>query len=192
LDPNIMPLQTMPLRPGAFLETIIGFLLPYFVATAADIESARTEIIDTLASYAVRTPAEVLMAAQIIALGMTTLDTLREASTEDLSLSMRIRHRGNARNLNRAALQTEKALNESLARDLPETSPVQESDIDERALADQTAASATTGAATPLPALTQQERHRQLTALAMIDGLKQMGIPIQIIPGSMGSAAPPA
>jgi hypothetical protein len=191
-----MPFQTQPLRPGAFLDSIVGFLLPYFIATAADIEAARSEIIDTLASYAVRTRAEVLMAAQILALGMTTLDTLREASTEDMSLSMRIRHRGNARNLNCAALQTEKALDQRLARDLPEMSPIQEpipeqdANIDQVAAANEMGASVTARATNQLFESTQQERHRQVTALAMIEGLKQMGVPIQIIPGSMGSASP--
>jgi hypothetical protein len=181
----------MPLRPGAFLDTIIGYLLPFFIANATDIDAARTDIIDTLASYAVRTRTELLMAAQILALGMTTLDTLREASTEDMPPSMRIRQRGNARNLNRAALQTEKALDLRLARDLPAQEAVaeQEPNIDEFVLAEPTDAPATTNAATPLSEMTQQERHRQVTALAMIEGLKQMGVPIQIIPGSMGSAS---
>ena len=99
-----------PSRPGAFLETIIAFLLPYFAGAAADIDDARSEILDTLACYATRTRAEMLQAAQIIAFGMTTLDVLAEARVAEMSPSMRIRYRGCANGLNRSTLQTEKAL----------------------------------------------------------------------------------
>ena len=109
----------VPLKPSAFLETVIAFLLPHFSAAAADIDDARSEIIDTLASYATRTRAELLQAAQIIALGMTTLDVLAEAKTADMSMSMRIRFRGCANGLNRAVLNTEKSLDRHLACDLP-------------------------------------------------------------------------
>jgi hypothetical protein len=51
---------------------------------------------------------------------MTTLDVLREAKTMEMSQSMRIRHRGNANSLNRAAVQTQKSLDHNLARELPE------------------------------------------------------------------------
>jgi hypothetical protein len=57
--------STMAQRSSAYLETIIAFLLPYFSAAAADLKDARSEIIDTLASYATRTRAEMLQAAHI-------------------------------------------------------------------------------------------------------------------------------
>jgi hypothetical protein len=50
------------------VESIITFLMPYFSIHASDVRGARSEIIDTLASYATRTRAEMLQAAQIIAL----------------------------------------------------------------------------------------------------------------------------
>jgi hypothetical protein len=89
--------------------------LPYFTIATADISHARIEIIDTLGSYAIRTRAEMLQAAQIIALGMTTLEVLAEARTAEMSPSMRIRCRGCANGLNRSTLQTEKALDLRLA-----------------------------------------------------------------------------
>ena len=106
-------------RPGSFLETIIAFLLPYFIAAATDKHEARSEILDTLVSYDTRTRAEMLQAAHIIALGMTTLDVLAEAKTAEMSLSMRLRYRGCANSLNRSTLQTEKALDQRLGRELP-------------------------------------------------------------------------
>jgi hypothetical protein len=94
---------------SAFLESIIAFLLPYVITAAKDARDARTEIIETLEAYATRTRAEMLQAAHIIALGMTTLDVLAEAKTADMSPSMRLRYRGCANGLNRSTLRTEKA-----------------------------------------------------------------------------------
>src|SRR5271154_7637555 len=79
-----------------------------------DKHEARSEIIDTLASYETRTRAEMLQAAHIIAFGMTTLDVLAEAKTAEMSQSMRLRYRGCANSLNRSTLQTEKALDQRL------------------------------------------------------------------------------
>src|ERR1700687_1716662 len=104
----------MALRSSSFLETIIAFLLPYFTDAAMDKHEARSEIIDTLASYETRTRAEMLQAAHIIAFGMTTLDVLAEAKTAEMSQSMRLRYRGCANSLNRSTLQTEKALDQRL------------------------------------------------------------------------------
>ena len=109
----------MALRSSSFLETIIAFLLPYFIGASRDKHEARSEILDTLTSYETRTRAEMLQAAHIIAFGMTTLDVLAEAKTADMSQSMRLRYRGCANSLNRSTLQTEKALDQRLARELP-------------------------------------------------------------------------
>jgi hypothetical protein len=37
--------------PNSFLETIIAFLLPYFIGASRDKHEARSEILDTLTSY---------------------------------------------------------------------------------------------------------------------------------------------
>jgi hypothetical protein len=115
------------------LETIIGFLLPYFADTAADLRSARTDVIETLISYGSRTRAEFLQAAQIVALSVSTLEVLYEAETTEMSPAMRIRHRGNANSLNRAAERTQKALDQSLAREVPERprAPAEPNPIDD-------------------------------------------------------------
>ena len=105
--------------PNSFLETIIAFLLPYFSAASRDKHEARSEILDTLASYETRTRAEMLQAAHIIAFGMTTLDVLAEAKTAEMSQSMRLRYRSCANSLNRSTLQTEKALDQRLGDELP-------------------------------------------------------------------------
>jgi hypothetical protein len=107
-------------KQSACLDTVIGFLLPYFAAAAADLRSARADVVETLVSYGTRTRAEFLQAAQIIALSMTTLEVLHEARTMEMSQSMRIRHRGNANSLNRAAVRTQKALDHNLTREVAE------------------------------------------------------------------------
>src|SRR5271167_2264283 len=109
----------MALGPGSFLETIIAFLLPYFTDAAINKHEARSEILDTLACYETRTRAGMLMAAHIIALGMTTLDVLAEAKTAEMSQSMRLRYRSCANNLNLSTLQTEKALDQRLGDEIP-------------------------------------------------------------------------
>jgi hypothetical protein len=110
-------------HPSAFLESIIAFLLPSVMTAAKDVRDARNEIIETLGSYGTRTRSEMLQAAQIIALGMTTLDVLAEAKTAEMSQSMRLRYRSCANGLNRSTLRTEKALDERLAYDPPPPVP---------------------------------------------------------------------
>jgi hypothetical protein len=107
-------------RYSLFMQHIIGFLMPYFADTAADLEATVEEILQTLASYGARTRAETLKAAQIIALSMTTLEALAEAKSADLSPSLRVRYLGCANSLNRSTLQHEKTLEKRLASDIPD------------------------------------------------------------------------
>jgi hypothetical protein len=134
----------MPCHTGAFLETIITHLLPHFLAAAKTPQEARQEILTTLNGYETTSRAELLLAAQVIALGMSTLDALADAKAPDTPPALRIRHRGTANSLNRSATQTEKTL------DRRRTNP---------------------------PA------QDHLWAGAMLDTLKQMGIPLRPDPG---------
>jgi hypothetical protein len=168
------------LKPSAFLETIIVFLLPYFTIGTADPIEARTEILETLASYATRTRAEILQAAQIVAFGMTTLDVLAEARTAGMSMSMRIRFRGCANGLNRSTLQTEKALDHRLACDpprAPEPTPEPVSDIPNPAMP---VALNRSYDARPAIGTAPEELNRQLWAGAMMDTVTRMGIPLAL------------
>jgi hypothetical protein len=175
--------------------------LPYFSIHAQDVRGARSEIIDTLASYATRTRAEMLQAAQIIALGMTTLDVLAEAKTVEMSQSMRIRYRGCANGLNRSALNTEKALDRRLDCDLPAASPdpvpepvnaVPDADMEVameharaaieahrnrlRPASDAPKTPIKTSVKTPHPT-SPDEQTKQLWSGAMVDALQQIGLP---------------
>ena len=123
LDPS--PLPPNPLPPSPFLNRLIRFLLPFFIGECPDLDAARAEILETLASYGARTRSELLNAAQIIAYGLTALDVLHEAKTTEMSPSARLRHRSCANGLNRSGQQNEKALAKRLASDPPkaETPP---------------------------------------------------------------------
>jgi hypothetical protein len=162
-------------------------LLPYFSAAAADIHEARSEIIDTLASYATRTRAEMLQAAHTIALGLTTLDVLADAKTVEMSPSMRLGHRSCAISLNRSTLQTEKALDLRLCDELPAAAdPIPEpiNDLQEtelKAAIEQTQVKTDTHRDRANPP-THEERNKKLWAGAMIDALNQLGVAVQPVP----------
>jgi hypothetical protein len=148
----------VPPKSNAFLEAIIAYLLPYFALHAKDPQDARSEVIDTLASYATRTAPEMLQAARIIAFGFAALDTLAEAKTTELSPALRIRCCSCANSLNRSTATTEKALGQSLAKN-PSPAP----QPDKRA---RTAI----GSLHPHP-----DQNTTIWAGAMIDALARMG-----------------
>jgi hypothetical protein len=112
--------HAMPLTTQPFLLTMIAFLEPYFVGVGMDITVAQAEIVQTLASYGTRSRSEIINAAKIIAFDMSTLDTLREAATTEMSPSLRLRYRSCANGLNRSSQQNEKTLAVRLACDLHE------------------------------------------------------------------------
>jgi hypothetical protein len=135
-----------------------------------------------------------LMAAHIIALGMTTLDVLTEAKTAEMSLSMRLRYRSCANSLNRSTLQTEKALDQRLGDELPAAPAEMAEPIDDMREAEIMAviqqhkakidaqrprAQPATG---PHLATDQTWNAAQLWASAMMDSLQQPGAPVQPTP----------
>jgi hypothetical protein len=168
--------------PSPFLETLIRFLLPFFIGTAVDMDAARTEILETLAAYGTRTRAEMLNAAQIIAFGMSTLDTLAEAKTAELSPSMRIRYRGCANGLNRSTLQNEKALDRRLACETP-SEPLAEPTNDTPDHQVNTKIDTHRDRRAGTNPTTLQDRNKQLWATAMMDTINQMGLPKSPTPG---------
>jgi hypothetical protein len=192
---NCTPDRPMALRPNSFLETIIAFLMPYFIGASRDKREARSEILDTLAAYETRTRAEMLQAAHIIAFGMTTLDVLAEAKTAEMSQSMRLRYRGCANNLNRSTLQTEKALDQRLGDEIPAADPAEMAEpIDDMRQAEIMAViqqhkaevdakrprvHPTTALHPATNAAPDQTWNPELWATAMINSMQQPGAPVQ-------------
>jgi AcrR family transcriptional regulator len=123
--------RTMPLPASPFLERLVRFLTPYFAGVSPDPEITRLEILETIEAYGARTRAELLNVVQIIAFSMSVLDVLYEASTTEMSASMRLRARGCANNLDRSFQKNEQALSKRFAGDPPNLVKPAEEPIDD-------------------------------------------------------------
>jgi hypothetical protein len=99
-------------NPGDRLLTrIAAVLAPMFLtAGAGDIEFARLAAMQTVNAYRARSQADLITIAQIIGCGLAALGSLGLSMTEDLSLSMILRLRGNAVALNRTVDHNRRAL----------------------------------------------------------------------------------
>ena len=111
------------IRPGPFLNRVVIYLLPYFLAVTADEEKAKAEVLETLASYGARTRAELVKAVQIIAFSFSALEVLAEARMGGSKMppALRLRYFGCANALNRHSEHSEKALEKRLKCDRPGT-----------------------------------------------------------------------
>ena len=98
------------LKKDGFLDKVVLSLLPYFTAAVPDPRNARDTIVKALMAYAIRTEAEILEAAQIVAYSFTALDNMGEAATPGVSLPMRLRLCGQTSALNRSKRQCQTAL----------------------------------------------------------------------------------
>ncbi len=102
-------------RSHPLLDRILMFLMPFFSGTAVDRKVIMESILETLGDYRPTTRVELLQAAQVIALSMSSLDSLGEAFSTELTASMRLRLRGGANALNRSAEQTLRSLDKRQA-----------------------------------------------------------------------------
>jgi hypothetical protein len=109
-----------PTQPAdSLIAGIVTALAPLFLSgRTAGHRGARRAALETLNAYQPGSPAELLIVAQIIGFGLAALDSLRLSMQPDLSLSRRLRLRGGANALNRAAQQNARAL-ETLRRHPP-------------------------------------------------------------------------
>jgi hypothetical protein len=178
------------------LERIARFLMPHF--TGVTPERARSEILESLASYGARTASEMLNAAQIIAFGLTALDTLGQANTPGMSAALCLRYRGCANSLSRSCQSNEKALASKLTAeapdapqptDAPEPTP-EASEAETEALTQQVqvalrahAAHRTQPSNRRLTTGTHEQNARQnrIRGGALLDALAAIGMPVQPI-----------
>jgi hypothetical protein len=184
----------MIFKPSLFLENIVRFLMPFFLGLTVDVDVARAEILETLACYGIRTRSEMLRAAQIVAFGMSALDTLEEAKAAEMSPSMRLRFRGCANGLNRSGQRHEASLAKSLACDAPEAAEPMQEPIDDvpdpevEAMLEEARANianchkllaVAAAANSPLPVQTSNEAgNRPVWGGEMLASLKDMGLPV--------------
>jgi hypothetical protein len=115
-----------------FMERIIISLLPFFLATTANLSEARAAIVYALGSYGARTQSEISEAAQIIALGFCTVDSLAESTEIGMSVNKRLRLRGSATALVRSKKSCQQALANSIDMEVErpaQPSPAQPSPV---------------------------------------------------------------
>lgn len=188
----------MHLPPSPFLERLVRFLLPYFLGMCPDLDSARAEILETLASYGTRTRSGLLNAAQIIAYGLSGLETLHEAKMTEMSQSMRLRYRGCANNLNRSCQKTEQILARRVAGEAANAAPASADDLPDpkvqeaiqdaqtkiEAFRDRLSRARPNAASHRPVSASRQEENKRLWSGAMINALAQMGMPVQPVPPS--------
>ncbi|MEA2740659.1 MAG: deoxyribodipyrimidine photo-lyase [Acetobacteraceae bacterium] len=101
-----------PLHPTVVLLNLIAALLaPMFLCVCGgDLSLARAAAIETINAYRVRGDPSLLAVAPIVAFGLAALGSLSLSMTDDLTLSMTLRLRGNANALDRSAERNRRAL----------------------------------------------------------------------------------
>ncbi|HEX3573489.1 MAG TPA: hypothetical protein VHU42_02710 [Rhodopila sp.] len=93
------------------LETIVGFLLPFFLAAAGgNTETAEATVRHLISAYSATTATELDLVGRIIGFGIASLDNLRLSMDPGLSTNKLLRYRSNAVSLSRASNQAQKAL----------------------------------------------------------------------------------
>lgn len=102
---------TDPTATECVMETIIGFLLPFFLAAAGgNADTARAAIRQLIDAYNATTATELDLAGRIVGFSIAALDNLRLSMEADLSDTKVLRYRSNAVTLGRASNQARKAL----------------------------------------------------------------------------------
>jgi hypothetical protein len=87
-------------------DLIVTLLAPMFMgADVRDPSLGRLAAMETIASYGARTQVELMQIAQIIGFSLAAMDNLALAMADDVPLAMKLRLRGGATALNRAAQQ---------------------------------------------------------------------------------------
>jgi hypothetical protein len=114
---------TRPTRPspGRLFPGRSGpYLLPYVLPLTGNFQLAQAEIVETLASYGARTRSEMINAARIIALSLTSLELLGQAkATTDMPPDVRLLYIASANSLARTCHQNEVTLAKRLACEVP-------------------------------------------------------------------------
>jgi hypothetical protein len=93
------------------LETIFGFMVPFFLAAAqGNPDLARATVRQLINAYNPGSPTELDLAGRIVGFSIVAMDNLRLSMTQGLSDTKILRYRGNAVVLSRAAEQSRKIL----------------------------------------------------------------------------------
>jgi hypothetical protein len=113
--------ETQP--AGLLTGFVVSLLVPFLMAGGiTDIDVARRAAAETIAAYKAGGQDEIVTIAQTVAFALASLDNLRLSMQADLSLSMKLKLRGNANALNRSSRDATTTL-DSQRRDTPAAEP---------------------------------------------------------------------
>jgi hypothetical protein len=102
---------------------LLAVLIPFLTAGGIpDPDLARLAATETIAAYQAAGSSQLVTVAQIVAFALASLENLRLSAPQDLSLSMKLKLRGNATALNRVSQQATAAL-DAQRRDPPAAAP---------------------------------------------------------------------
>ncbi len=108
------PNMTLPVAdetpPGPLMLFILATLSSMMAPALADQQLARLAAREAIDAYQTRGRRDVLTIGQIIAFAVAALDSLRLSMPAEISLSMKLRLRGNANGLNRSSCQCTRLL----------------------------------------------------------------------------------
>ena len=151
---------------------MVAFLAPMFLwSTGGNLSLAQLAAIETLDAYRATGHRSLVTAAKIIAFDLAALSSLSQSMSEDLSVSMTLRLRGNANSMDRAAERNRLTLEQDCriadAPGLPAEASLQQAVADARTMVQQ-AAAGIKAADAPLPE--QEQRTAWAGAMARVAG----------------------
>jgi hypothetical protein len=95
----------------------------FLTSAGGDINYARMAAAETIEAYGVRTLADLIIIAQIVAFGLAALASFSQSMEDDMPLPLALRLRGNAKASNRSAEQNRRALKETRVEPSPAPRP---------------------------------------------------------------------
>jgi hypothetical protein len=97
--------------PNVLLNVVVALLAPMFLwCTGGDVAFARLAAMETLDAYRPAGPRSLITATKIIAFELAALWSLSQSMSDEISLSMTLRLRGNANSMDRAAERNRQTL----------------------------------------------------------------------------------
>ena len=113
-------LSTEMAEISPLMAFVVALLASLMSPTLADQHLARCAAREALGAHRTSGDGELVTSARIVGFALTALDTLRLSMPEDLSLSMKLKLRGNANALNRSARDTAHILRQALPTPPPD------------------------------------------------------------------------
>jgi hypothetical protein len=116
---------------SVLLNAVIALLAPMFLwSTGGDVAYARLAAMETLEAYRATGPRSLITATKIIAFELAALWSLSQSMSDEISLSMTLRLRGNANSMDRAAERNRQTLEQDCriaeSPDLPNEAALEE------------------------------------------------------------------